>query len=142
MGLVDNFYPFEFVVTETPRSLQARPKSVQRWMTLVSEAARERMDEVVEQSWLDGRPLALSVFYFPPAPMDGDIDNIIKPIMDALNGVAYIDDREIERVVVQKFEPDLGWSFDQPSEMLARALDAEKPVVYVRVEDDLAWRRT
>jgi len=139
--MVDNLFPFEFIINETPRSLQAKPKSVQRWMALVSDAASKRVAHVVEQSWLDGRPLALSVLYFPPAPMDGDVDNIIKPIMDALNRIAYIDDRDIERVVVQKFEPDIGWSFDQPSEMLASALDAEKPVVYIRIDDDLAWRR-
>lgn len=139
--MADNLFPFEFVVAETPRSLQAKSKSVQRWMALVSDAARTRVAEVVEQSWLDARPLSMCVFYFPPAPMDGDIDNIVKPIMDALIAIAYTDDRDVERVVVQKFEPDVAWSFDQPSEMLAGALDAEKPVVYIRIDDDLAWRR-
>ena len=139
--MTGRLFPFEFVVAETPRSFQARPKSVQRWMALVSDAARSRVAEVVEQSWLDARPLALSVFYFPPAPMDGDIDNIIKPIMDALAGIAYIDDREIERVVAQKFEPGLDWSFERPSDILAAALNVGAAVVYVRLDDDLAWRR-
>ncbi len=138
---MDSLFPFEFIVTETPRSLQAKPKSVQRWMALVSDAARARITEMVEQSWLDGRPLALSVFYFPPAPMDGDVDNIIKPIMDALTGIAYIDDRDIERVVVQKFEPGLAWSFEKPSDILSAALNVDGAVVYVRLDDDLAWRR-
>lgn len=73
--------------------------------------------------------------------MEGDVDNIVKPIMDALIGIAYPDDRVVERVLVQKFEPDVDWSFEEPSEMLSAALDTDAPVVYVRVDDDLAWRR-
>lgn len=136
-----DFFPFEFIVAETPRSIQAKPKSVQKWMALVSEAAQSRIAEVVEQSWLDMRPLALTIFYFPPAAMDGDIDNIIKPIMDALVHVVYLDDRAVERVVAQKFEPGLDWSFLQPSDMLSAALSVGGAVVYIRVDDDLAWRR-
>lgn len=138
---MDDLFPLGFIVAETPRSVQARPKSVQRWMALVSAAARRRIAEVIDQSWLDERPLALSVYYFPPAAMDGDIDNIIKPIMDALAGIVYLDDRSIERVVAQKFESGLDWFFQQPSDMLSAALNVGGAVVYIRLDDDLAWRR-
>ncbi len=73
--------------------------------------------------------------------MEGDIDNIVKPILDAMIGVAYPNDRVVERVLVQKFEPDVDWSFDRPSEILLQALDTDAPVVYIRLDDDLAWRR-
>lgn len=33
-------------------------------------------------------PVAATIFYFPSAAMQGDIDNIVKPILDALVGVA------------------------------------------------------
>jgi crossover junction endodeoxyribonuclease RusA len=111
-----SLFPFEFFVAATPRALGASTDSRQRWRTLLQEVARKRIAEAVEFSWLDERPLALSVYYFPPAPMDGDVDNIIKPIMDALVGVVYPDDRVVERVLAQKFEPDVDWSFDRPSE--------------------------
>lgn len=73
--------------------------------------------------------------------MEGDVDNIVKPIMDALIGTVYPDDGVVERVLVQKFEPDIDWSIEEPSGMLAAALDTDAPVVYIRVDDDLAWRR-
>jgi crossover junction endodeoxyribonuclease RusA len=111
------------------------------WKLRVQHAARERIEQIVEFFWLDERPLALSIYYFPPAPMEGDVDNIIKPIMDALIGVAYTDDRVVERVLAQKFEPEVEWSFEQPGEMLAVALETTPPVVYIRVDDDCAWRR-
>lgn len=90
---------------------------------------------------MDQRSLALTVYYFANAPMEGDVDNIIKPIMDALIGVAYLDDGSVERVVSQKFEPEADWAFAAPSDQLAAALDVAAPVVYVRVDDDLSWRR-
>jgi crossover junction endodeoxyribonuclease RusA len=107
----------------------------------IAESARERQRETYELGFLDNRPLAATIYYFPSAPMDGDVDNIIKPIMDGLNGVAYLDDRVVERVVVQKFEPEGGWEFSAPSDQLAAALDRSPPVVYVRVDDDLSWMR-
>ena len=141
MTVSDSIFPLEFFIAATPRSLGASSQSKERWKAQVGEIARKRRDETTEFSWLDQRPLALSVYYFPAAPMEGDVDNIVKPIMDALIGVAYPDDRLVERVLVQKFEPDIDWSFEEPSEMLLAALDTGTPVVYVRVDDDLAWRR-
>jgi hypothetical protein len=131
-------YPVEIIIERVPVSLQASGKSQKRWTGEVAEAARARQRETYELGFLDNRPLAATIYYFPSAPMEGDIDNIIKPIMD---GVAYLDDKVIERVVVQKFEPEGGWEFSAPSDRLAAALDKSPPVVYVRVDDDLSWRR-
>jgi hypothetical protein len=73
--------------------------------------------------------------------MLGDVDNIVKPIVDGLIRIAYLDDNDVERVTVQKFEPQVEWSFASPGEQLAAALDYAPPVVYIRVDDDLSWRR-
>jgi hypothetical protein len=134
-------FPLEFFVAATPRALGASAASRQLWKGQLQRVAREKISESVEFLWLDMRPLAISIFYFPPAQMEGDVDNIIKPILDALVGIAYLDDRVVERVLAQKFEPDADWSFVQPSETLSAALDTEPPVVYIRVDDDFGWRR-
>lgn len=142
----DSLYPFEFYLVGTPRSLQARAGSRDRWKETVASAARERAEETVGQTWLENIPLAVTIFYFPTAPMAGDIDNIVKPILDALIGHAYLDDQYIERVVSQKFEPDTGWTFGVQTDQLAAALDAiwaaaeAQPIVYIRIDDDLSWR--
>ncbi len=72
--------------------------------------------------------------------MEGDIDNIVKPILDGMIRVAYIDDNVVERVLVQRFEPGIERPFKDVTERLAAALDLEAPVVYIRVDDDLSWR--
>lgn len=133
-------YPIEFFVAATPKSLQASGPSKERWRATIEEAARQRIREAHDLVFLDRRPFAVTVYYFPAAPMIGDIDNIVKPIMDALIHVAYMDDRDVERVVVQKFEPQVDRDFADPSDQLAAALDTAAPVVYIRVDDDLGWR--
>ena len=139
-------FPLEFYLTAVPLSLQASGPSKERWKDTVAKAARQRSEETVEFVWLDDVPVAVTIFYFPTAPMAGDIDNIVKPIMDALKGQAYTDDRRVERVVSQKFEPEVAWSFGSPSSQLTAALDAisaadePQPVVYIRIDDDLSWR--
>jgi crossover junction endodeoxyribonuclease RusA len=82
-----------------------------------------------------------TIYYFPAARMEGDIDNIVKPVLDGMIAVAYPDDKHIERVVVQKFEPGIAWLFPSPSAILSEAIDREKPCLYVRMEDDLGWRQ-
>ena len=139
-------FPLEFHLTAVPLSLQASGASKERWKGTVAQAARQRAEKTVEFIWLDDAPVAVTIFYFPTAPMAGDVDNIVKPILDALNGQAYTDDRLVERVVSQKFEPDAAWSFGSPSAQLTAALDAisaadePQPVVYNRIDDDLSWR--
>jgi hypothetical protein len=135
----------EFLVAGTPVSLQGKRASIDRWKNEVADAAQRRIQSVVDWTYLQPEPLALTIFYFPVAAMGGDVDNIVKPILDALIGVVYVDDQIVERVTVQKFEPTASWSFANPSEQLAAALDLASieslPVVYVHVVNDLNWRR-
>jgi len=69
--------------------------------------------------------------------MQGDIDNIVKPVLDALCRHVYFDDQQVERVRVQKFEPDRIFRFSAPSEMLSAAIQGDKPLLYIRLSDDL-----
>jgi len=143
----DVLFPFEFHLAGTPVSLQGKAASRDRWKNEVADAARQRIAEIVEWTYLEPEPLSLTIYYFPVAPMGGDIDNIVKPIMDALIGVVYLNDKTVERVMVQKFEPAVAWEFSEPSEQLTVALDTASasedpiPVVYVHVANDLSWRR-
>ena len=68
--------------------------------------------------------------------MPGDIDNIVKPILDALSHHIYIDDRQVERIVAQKFEPPNVFTFSRPTSKFAEALGGERPVLYVKVSND------
>lgn len=134
-------FPLELVIGRTPLSAQAsNPRARHEWKNTVGGSARERINSTRELYFLDDRPLMATIFYFPPTRMVGDMDNVVKPILDALTHIAYPDDRCIERILVQKFEPGVSWSFVSPSAALESAINMEKPALYIRLDDDLEWR--
>lgn len=60
---------------------------------------------------------------------------MVKLTLDALSPHIYLDDSQIERVVVQKFEPGNVFPFSNPSATLLDAITGVKPVLYVRISD-------
>lgn len=134
-------FPIEFMIQKTPRSLQSKnAKAKDEWKLMVRQAARDCINAKREYTWLDDRPLAAKILYFAPAPMDGDVDNIVKLILDGMLGVVYLNDRVIERVTVQKIEPGIIVEFSSITEKFEEVLGIEPPVVYIRIDDDLSWR--
>jgi len=127
-------FPLEFIVEGTPVSLQAkRASSRAAWKNLVKRASYAVLPE--GHFAFEGS-ISVTLFYFPATEMEGDIDNIVKPILDALCRHIYLDDKQVERVWVQKFDPERIFQFSAPSSILASALYGEKPLLYVRLTDD------
>jgi len=131
-------FPFEFTIEQvTPVSAQTKNNAAKkRWIEMVSQYAKKAIDSVREQYFLDNRALCVTIYYFPDSKMQGDVDNIVKPILDGMISVAYPDDKLIERCVVQKFEPGGMHIFSSPSQTLEAAIGTEKPCLYIRLEDD------
>ena len=69
-------FPLEVVIAATPISAQGSAPSKEAWKRMVAESARQRLREMTDWYWLDERPIAVTIFYFPAAAMQGDIDNI------------------------------------------------------------------
>ena len=127
-------FPLEFVVLGTPVSLQVkRTASKTAWKNRVKQASSEVLPE---GHFCTEEPVAVTLFYFPATTMVGDIDNIVKPVLDALRQHVYADDRQVERVWVQKFEPGKVFQFSNPSKALSDALVGERPVLFVRLTND------
>lgn len=127
-------FPLEFLVPGTPVSLQAnRRESLDQWKANIRDASRGALPE---GHFASQAPVAVTLYYFPDTEMVGDIDNIIKPTLDALCHHVYVDDRQVERVLVQKFEPNRIFPFRSPSLALDAAILGAKPLLYVRISDD------
>ncbi len=127
------YLPIEFIVEGTAISLQASASTIAAWKQRIRAAG----EQVIESgSWAHEGRIAVTIFYFPDGQMTGDIDNIVKPILDAMTPFIYLDDHQVERVVVQKFEPDNVFSFSRPSAALATALAKAGASLYIRVTDD------
>lgn len=127
-------FPIEFVVSGTAVSAQNKGRrSLRDWRDRVKEASRVAL---LEGHFATASAIAVTLYYFTSGPMQGDIDNIVKPVLDALNGHIYLSDHQVHRVLVQKFEPDGIFLFSSPSRALEFALTARKPNLYVRLIDD------
>lgn len=95
--------PFEFMIDGPPVSSQTKNRRrLQTWKTRVRQAAQTQ--------WPAGMPpvthevsLSITYFYESEAP---DVDNIIKPIQDALVGVVYADDVQVENTASRKSKID------------------------------------
>ena len=127
-------FPLEFLVKGTPVSAQsASTRSKQEWIDRVRSAcAHLRPDG----GWVSEDRISATLYYFPATSMQGDVDNIVKLVLDALKRHIYLDDRQVERLVVQKFEPGNVFTFSSPSEILAAAMADEDSVLFVRLSHD------
>ena len=135
-------FPVEFLIRDTPRSHQsANTKAKEAWKQKVAETANAHVRTMRDFFFIDPRPLAVTIFYFPQAVMTGDVDNIVKLIVDGMIAVIYPDDRVLERIVVQKIEPGVNMVFQSLTPALEQAAETDPPVIYIRIDDDLSWRQ-
>jgi crossover junction endodeoxyribonuclease RusA len=127
-------FPIAFVVYGTPVSQRARrPSGLEEWKRRIKEAAGSTIPHPHFAS--EGR-MSVTLYYFPDAPMQGDIDNIVKPVLDALSQYVYLDDRQVERLVVQRFDPQHELVAGSASEGVRRGFSGTPPALYVRISDD------
>ncbi len=127
-------FPIEFLVQGTPVSFQAkRAESREEWKERVKSASTAA---IPNPHFASDERMAVTLFYLPEEPMQGDLDNIVKPILDALSSHIYIDDAQVERIVAQKFEPGNAFTFSRPTTKFAEALGGDRPVLYVRVSNN------
>lgn len=127
-------FPIEFIVRGTPVSLQAkRPEAREEWKEIVKTASASA---IPQPHYASEDRMAVTLYYLPGGSMQGDVDNIVKPILDALSRHIFLDDRQVERVVVQKFESGNMFEFTQPTVTFSEALGGERPLLYVRISND------
>jgi crossover junction endodeoxyribonuclease RusA len=123
--------PFEFILDGPPVSQQARRRDrLRAWKVFVRQEA--------ERYWPQGelptaKPVMLRVTYFYDT-ISVDVDNIIKPIQDALIGLIYASDDQITDVLSRK--RNLNGNFRMPlSSVLAEGFLRGNDFLYVRIEE-------
>ncbi len=123
---------FDFLIPQRPVSLQTKNRSnLQAWKAFVKAEAAKTWNRTVLSEDLD---LHLTLVYlYDTAPVD--IDNIIKPIQDALVGLIYQDDRQITDV--QAHRRPLQGPFDVLNypDLLLQGIYMGSECVYVRISE-------
>jgi crossover junction endodeoxyribonuclease RusA len=124
--------PFEFVIPQRPVSQQARRQGrLREWKEFVADHARLAIEEPRE---LATEPVALTLLYvYDEAALD--IDNILKPIQDALVGVLLEDDSVITDVEIRRRWRRTTFTVNAVSPTLASGLALGREFVYVALGD-------
>ena len=76
----------------------------------------------------------LQITYFYNA-VAMDVDNIVKPIQDAMIGLAYDDDDQITDILVRKRKLSSNFDLDNLSLVLANGFDRKTEFSYILVTD-------
>ena len=121
--------PFEFVVNGTPVSQQARRR------TLVREWSQE-VRNLAEDSWDSDQPCAGEVmvtitYFYEGASLD--VDNIPKPILDALKGLIYSDDSQVSDLLCRKRDIKGDLRIYNPSVILLESLSTSERFLHIAV---------
>ena len=122
--------PFDFVIEGPPVSQQTRRRArLQAWKQAVRLAA--------QGYWPAGDPpsadeltIVVTNFYETAAP---DVDNIVKPIQDALIGLVYGDDNQITDCHTRKRKIDGAFKVKGLSRALADGFVNYKDFIHVKV---------
>lgn len=122
--------PFDFIVQGPPVSQQTRNRArLHAWKQTVRQAA--------QQYWNTGDPpsgdqlsIIVTNFYDTAAP---DVDNIVKPIQDALIGLVYDDDNQITDCHTRKRKIDGSFKVKGLSRALADGFVQYSDFVHVKV---------
>jgi crossover junction endodeoxyribonuclease RusA len=128
----------EFVVRGTPISTGASRRSKAKWRAKVSAAATTALgnDYAVVADVVRATVVAFYV------DTDLDLDNILKPILDAMNGLVYVDDFQVTNIVAAKRDVAGSYVLTDASPVLVEQLAAWESGDLVLVAVDLVSMET
>jgi crossover junction endodeoxyribonuclease RusA len=122
----------EFVVLGPPVSNQSKNAAqLTAWRTAVEGEARKAWTNAP----LTGKLKAILINFHQGDSPNVDVDNMSKPIHDAMNNIAYDDDRQIRQAEIAHVRIDSPVVVVGVSKIIVDALQAGNPFVYVRIED-------
>ena len=121
--------PFEFALAGPPVSQQTRRRAlVRQWTQNVRDAAEQYWDGSLPVA----RPMMVSILYiFDRGALD--VDNIPKPILDALKGLIYFDDHQITDLICRKRQRNDVIPSTAPSPLFGEYYREHSDFLYVRI---------
>ncbi len=121
--------PFEFTIKGPPISHQAKSTSKRRWKAAVAAAATTKVNPG-DVPTADDVAIRITYYYEGDTP---DVDNIIKPIQDALIGIVYDDDSQVVQAVSSKARIDGSFTIRGASAELLLAFSNRDAFVHIQV---------
>lgn len=111
--------------------MQSSPESKQRYKILVAEAAHSNVDKPVKAS----QKIKIEIDWFSQGFVNRpDVDNIVKPIQDALKGIVFIDDSQVESVTARKHDSTSVMSFmREPLSIVDPIIKGHEEYIFLRI---------
>lgn len=124
--------PFEFIVLGPPLSLQTKNRQrLQEWKARVRLAAAKRWKRRKRTTPLTGSVSIEICYYYDREPPD--VDNIIKPIQDALAGLLFVNDKQVVDAAARKRNINHAFRVRGMSPVLASGFVAGEDFIHVKV---------
>ena len=124
--------PIEFVVNGIPVSQQSRAR-VQRWRDEVHLAV-ERTTKVSIPITSDAT-VSITYFIHFGSRNVPDVDNVAKPILDAIKGAVFTDDAQVSDMICRRRYLDPKLEIKGGSPLLVRARAINRPFVHIYVTE-------
>ena len=83
-----------------------------------------------------GEVMVVITYFFKGEALD--VDNMPKPILDALNGLVYADDSQITDLVCRKRDRNRDLQFENPSSVLVETLGRSEQFLYITVANAMS----
>ncbi len=123
--------PIEFALEGSPVSQQTRRRALLRqWTQNVRNAAERHWDSRAPAA---GNVAVSIVYIFDADPLD--VDNIPKPIMDALKGLIYSDDNQVTDLICRKRRKSSNLRDAQNSPVFDEFFSNYNQFIYICVSD-------
>lgn len=119
----------EFVVPGPPISNQSQGTNLQAWRAAVQ--ARK----LWKAAPLLGNLKGIIINFHEGDKPSLDVDNMSKPILDAMQAIVYVDDRQVRQCEITHVRIDAPFVFAGASKAVVSAVQAAQQFVYVRIED-------
>lgn len=123
--------PFEFIIDGPPVSQQTRRRD--RLRAWIAEVKQEAGKYCMKETPPTTTTVMLQIIYLYES-VSVDVDNIIKPIQDALKGLIYVDDDQVTDVLIRKRDLNGSFRVENPSRTLAEGFSRGNEFLYIVVE--------
>ena len=123
--------PFEFAIAGSPASQQTRRRErVRVWTRRIRETAASHWDDTPP---FNGTVSVKILYIFDSTSLD--VDNIPKPILDALKGLVYVDDDQITDLICRKRRWNLPTDITSSNSLLRQFYRAHKEFIYICISE-------
>lgn len=123
--------PFEFTILGPPVSHQTRNRArLQQWKSTVNSRAATLWPHT--STYPDIVSVIITYYYEGESP---DVDNIIKPIQDALEGIVYDNDQQVVEIKSRKKDITGAYRIKGRSPILLQAFSVGSSFLHIEITE-------